>query len=46
MGREEESQVIIDALVNEKPHTESTLQVMSFWFREQEQCNLRTTRSL
>jgi N-terminal acetyltransferase B complex non-catalytic subunit len=38
LGREEESLELIDSLNNEEPCEESTLQLMTFWYRETDQC--------
>lgn len=38
LGRVQESKSIIDDVVNEKPSDDSTLQVLSFIFKELDQC--------
>lgn len=38
IGRDEEAQPIVNQIANEKPFDEQTLQVMSFCYKEQEQC--------
>lgn len=38
MGRDDESHAIINQIVSEKPFDDATLQVLSFIFKEQEQC--------
>lgn len=38
LGKEKESQVIIEELENEDIDDDSTLQVMTYWYKETEQC--------
>lgn len=38
IGRDEDAQLIISQIANEKPFDDPTLQVMSFCYKEQEQC--------
>lgn len=40
LGREKESQVIIDELENENVADEATLQVMTYFYKETEQCKI------
>lgn len=44
MGRGEESHSIINQIVEEKPFDDATLQVLSFIYKEQEQC--KCTRNI
>lgn len=38
LGKNEESNAIINQIVNEKPNDDSTLQVLSFIYKEMEEC--------
>lgn len=40
MGRDDESHTIINQIAAEKPFDDATLQVLSFIYKEQEQCKL------
>lgn len=39
LGKEKESTVLMDELEKEYPDEEATLQVMTYWYRETDQCN-------
>lgn len=42
LGKEKDSQVIIEELEKEDPDEDATLQVMTYWYREMDQCKFHT----